>query len=193
MLKYLPLLILFTLFSSCKEKNIKWVKFKDENGKFELKIPEGFETYSGTSIVAFGLPEQSIYWRNPSLLTDKMGVKLLSFSYVDLPEKFKNYSSEKLLDSCVDHFSNTAYTIQKHGRVISNEKFMRKNYPGQKITAIVENGKEDSLFISVKILVAENMIYTLLANGYQQNLKLHEMDYFQNSFILTDDLKTSKH
>jgi hypothetical protein len=190
-MRRLSLLIILTLIlSSCNPFATndldKWVKLS--NKYYSIQVLEGYKNYSDDKErTALGtIPQYSFYWRNPNWSINELGIKLMEFSYFEIPKTFESKSNQWILDTCTRFFIQQQYPILSDGRVIENEEIALNAFSGRSIVASEDVGKGDSLIVFQKLYVVHSRVYILRANGYKSVLNRPAIDRFMQSFQITD-------
>ena len=164
----------------------KWIKLS--NKYYSIQLLEAYKNYSDDEErTALGtIPQHSFYWRNSALFISDLGLKMLEFSYYDIPKNALSKSNDWILDTCSQFFMKHQYLILSQGRVIENRAVFLNSYPGKFIIACEDIGNEDSLMVFQKLFIAHSRVYTLRATGYKSVLNLPAIDRFMQSFQIKD-------
>lgn len=177
-------------FISCnpfeKSDLSKWVQLS--NQYFSIQFLVDYDRiYFKNNRTAFGkLPVNYVYWRNSAWITNDLGLKLLEFSYYDIPKSLRRKSVDWILDTCAQHFIRQEYPILLNGRTLENRNIELNEFSGRSIIACEDVGKEDSLVVFQQIFLAHSRIYILRANGYKSVLNRPLINRFLQSFKLTN-------
>lgn len=178
------------MFSSCnpfaKEDLSKWVQLTDKH--YSIQLLERYKNYSDDDEqTALGtIPQYSVYWRNSALFINDLGLKILEFSYYDIPKNLMVKSTDWILDTCSQFFIRQQYPILLNGHILENKRIALNNFSGRFIIACEDVGKEDSLMVFQKLYVVHSRVYILRANGYKSVLNRPAIDRFMQSFQIKD-------
>ena len=148
-----------------------WIEYLAENGKFSVHFPKKPEMIEKKVDVPNG---------DPISLSEFKAVKDAAFSvsYLDLPKKWRIFSSNTLLKGAMK-------VIQEHmpGTTVLDKKIVKhKNYPAMEFKM-----KEGSNEIEGRLILVGNTIYRLMVVYYPDTPRDAQHETFVNSFDLKKD------
>lgn len=149
-----------------------WVEYLSENGKFSVHFPQKPEVVEKQVEVPNG---------DPISLSEFKAVKDAAFSvsYLDLPKKWKLFSSTTLLKGAMK-------VVQEHmtgTELIDKNIVKHKNYPAMDFKM-----KDGDNHIEGRLILVGNTLYRLMVVYYPDTPRDLQHETFVNSF----DLQTSK-
>lgn len=145
-----------------------WIEYLAENGKFSVHFPKKPEVIEKKVEVPNG---------DPINLSEFKAVKDAAFSvsYLDLPKKWRIFSSNTLLKGAMK-------VVQEHmpGTKLLDKKIVKhKNYPAMDFKM-----KEGSNEIEGRLILVGNTIYRLMVVYYPDSPRDAQHETFVNSFDL---------
>ncbi len=145
-----------------------WIQYTPEDGRFSVNFPKKPETVS----TKVEVPNET-----PIDLNEFKAEKDASFSvsYLDLPKKWKIFSSNTLLKGAMK-------VIHEHmpGTELLDKKIVKhKNYPAMDFKM-----KEGANEIEGRIILVGNTLYRLMVIYYPDTPRAHQHEAFVDSFDL---------
>jgi hypothetical protein len=177
--------MLLLLVAGCKEPEPRmWVRYTAPDSSFSIDIPKGYKVFNDKkSKTAFAKrPKFTLYWRIDTSDIAGMDIKSLECSYIDIPDGTKWFSPKQLLDHSINDFINRQYAIPAYGRVLTHVSSTIDTFQGQKLVAIVDVNKGDSLIVFLRQYLVGDRMYSLIVNGYKSYTDVVEVDRFLSSF-----------
>lgn len=149
-----------------------WVEYLSENGKFSVHFPKKPEIVEKQVEVPNG---------DPINLSEFKAVKDAAFSvsYLDLPKKWRLFSSNTLLKGAMN-------VVHEHmqGTELTDKKIVKhKSYPAMDFKM-----KDGENHIEGRLILVGNTLYRLMVVYYPDTPRDQQHETFVNSF----DLKTSE-
>lgn len=149
-----------------------WVEYLSENGKFSVHFPKKPEIVEKQVEVPNG---------DPINLSEFKAVKDAAFSvsYLDLPKKWRLFSSNTLLKGAMN-------VVHEHmqGTELTDKKIVKhKSYPAMDFKM-----KDGENHIEGRLILVGNTLYRLMVVYYPDTPRDLQHEIFVNSF----DLKTSE-
>ncbi len=150
-----------------------WIEYLSDNGKFTVQFPKKPEAVSKTYEAPNGEPLNLNEYKAEKEAT-------FSVSYIDLPKKWKLFSSNTLLKGAMnvvlDHMPGT--------KLIDKKIVKHKSYPAMDFKM-----KEGDNEIEGRLILVGNTLYRLMVTYYPDTPRNQQHEIFVNSFNLKESNK----
>ena len=168
-------MIVGKLFSQYYLTATYYKTFKSEDGGYSVMIP----TQTKSEIKTLNTPAGSINVYLQMARDKNMGMEF-GVSYFKMPEILKNRMQN---DGVSVFFDNTINGMLQDGggKLVSKQSVKFKNYPGCECEIRTSNDK----YIKVKLFIAKDMSYQIIANCSPESRNHKKIRDFFNSFELT--------